>query len=355
MFDTIRMNLWMWKQQREAKRLFKRGAKPRKPLNVQSCSLYLRGDQIYVISRGSAEPGPWPSRDASPMFKIDRSAPPTELGDTVNEALAASQQPLEGRELEPKAELKFMGLRSWAALYREARLIHADIEDGALTLTLCEPSVGGGYHAGSWEPVKCSREPAALGAAVLAAFDQIPPPLGARKDIRVAKVKTKWAGGLNWLAIRTDNEESVVTALANNGIKVAICTETQANPASSVGVFSPMPGWTLAIGGGVLPDTEKDSLVPFLKAVSIPLGEVYWFANYRIVDYHAWAKVVNGDIVRGYAYLGESGEVSLNEGALTPEEEALGAEALEFPDDTVVFSLAKAWSVDSAIVIEAVS
>ena len=60
-------------------------------------------------------------------------------------------------------------------------------------------------------------------------------------------------------------------------------------------------------------------------------------------------------MIRAYAYPGELGAVSLNEGPMTPEEEALGEAALEFPDDTVALSLAKSWSVDSAIVIEAVS
>ncbi len=292
------------------------------------------------------------------MYKVERSKPPSEIGTAILNALIASQTSLEGRESPFKEHLKFIGVKSQAQLGREARLASVDgrDDDDFITIHAWEADIRGGYVGSeNVEDLKCTREPEHLGRSVLTLMDRIPEPRGSKKsNERVVTVKTKWKRGLAWLAVRTDDEQRVADVLADNGVKAAVCSEGKPNPPGSAGVYSPEPGWTLAIGGGVLPDAENDGFVAFLKAISIPLGEVYYFANYRIVEFHAWAKVVNGEIIRAFTWLGESGETHVNEGALTPEELAMGKDSLEFPDDEVVFQLAKAWSVDPAIVIESV-
>ena len=76
-----------------------------------------------------------------------------------------------------------------------------------------------------------------------------------------------------------------------------------------------------------------------------------------------WAKAVAGSLIRGYGYVGESGETFWDEGALTPEEVELGfaffdercpdaqtdsyweREDLDFADEMKVMDIARAWSV----------
>ncbi len=352
---------WLFGKRRERRRVEEWRKRMQK---LQSCSVYLKGSQLFVMSSGRKEwmPGEFKTVGARPLLKVDRADDAENVGNAILTALNAFKEPVIEREVDEKELYKFIGVKSWAQTCRETKQISVTGQDDESTVSLTgvdryigEKRVGGDFTPR--EPVKCPREPEELGRRALEFLDSIPEPRGARKgkQERVVKVKSNWRGGLAWLAVKTEDVQAVVNALIKQGIKAAIATEETPNPSGTVGVYSPEPGWTLAIGGGVLPDAQSDGFVAFLKAVSIPLGELYYFANYRIVEHHAWAKVVNGEIVRAFAHTGESGEISLDEGPLTPEEEALGPEALEFPDDEMVFHLAQKWSVDPAIVLESVS
>lgn len=135
-----------------------------------------------------------------------------------------------------------------------------------------------------------------------------------------------------WLAFRTDDPESVVKALlmketqqANwqSGIAAADHTGVYVTPA--------LDGWVLAVSPS-LPSLGSDD-ERWRRAVA-PMArhfpELQYFATHRIVEYHAWARFRDGELVRAYAYLGESGETLTDFGALTDEEAELG---LDFPSD----------------------
>ena len=130
-------------------------------------------------------------------------------------------------------------------------------------------------------------------------------------------------------------------------------------------VTPPVDGWTLITGfrlhrGG---DSPREEVIDPLLELSSKFGAALVFASHRVVDYHLWAKAVGGSLVRGYAYLGESGKTLWDEGPMTPEERALGfaffderspeAESesywergdLDFPTEMNVMDVARAWSV----------
>jgi hypothetical protein len=175
-----------------------------------------------------------------------------------------------------------------------------------------------------------------------------------------------------WLAIKSTDIEGITSALNLSSIEETNWTKglEEAYEASGKVFVSPaLDNWVLVIGIS-LPDAggsrRKDSMTPLLVKLSAKFGEVQYFATHRVVDYHAWAKVIDQNIVRAYAYLGESGSTLWNVGELTEEEKELGfsffdesseeaendeyweREDLSYPDEENVMDIAKKWSIDTS-------
>jgi len=100
--------------------------------------------------------------------------------------------------------------------------------------------------------------------------------------------------------------------------------------------------------------TVKEELV-LLGNAAAQLEEMTCFATQSVVDLHVWAKY-HGTLVRGYGWIGESGEIYLNKGEPTPEEISLGYtdfiqdtncdwETARFPDMENVHAMAAAWGL----------
>ncbi|WP_169744615.1 hypothetical protein [Paenibacillus stellifer] len=77
-----------------------------------------------------------------------------------------------------------------------------------------------------------------------------------------------------------------------------------------------------------MPDLEaeltSDPLSSPLKAItylSETFGEACYFGSHRIVDYYAWAKAKDGNISRGFGYLGETGSIILDQREVYAEEQ----------------------------------
>lgn len=175
-----------------------------------------------------------------------------------------------------------------------------------------------------------------------------------------------------WLAIKTENTDAVVNAIeltepqASNwesGLKVAYQGFT-----SYAFVTPPVDGWTFVVSAA-LPEVNKTgekkaAFESFVQRLGSQFDEVCYFGTHRVVEYHAWAKVQKGKIVRGYGYVGESGETLYDVGDKTKEEQALGfnffdersveakdekyfeREDLTFPDESDVMKIAGNWSID---------
>ncbi|MFC7482900.1 hypothetical protein ACFQX7_26965 [Luedemannella flava] len=71
-------------------------------------------------------------------------------------------------------------------------------------------------------------------------------------------------------------------------------------------------------------DATDPAFPDWLRHLSRQLGEVQFFANERVPDYHAWARSRDGEILRAYCFIGERGEIPLFLGEPTPDETELG-------------------------------
>jgi hypothetical protein len=160
-----------------------------------------------------------------------------------------------------------------------------------------------------------------------------------------------------WLAVRDGDAASVTSALDlrdlgpvpwRDGIDLAYLTDDR------LALTPPLPGaggsrWLLVTGRGLLrPDRGVDT-----GSLCATLGrEVQFFVTHRVLELHRWERAVDGALVRRFAYLGETGEVTAWSG--DPDATELGIGLPSTPDDgtTVLVSerdvmhVAGAWSVD---------
>jgi hypothetical protein len=160
-----------------------------------------------------------------------------------------------------------------------------------------------------------------------------------------------------WLAVRDGDQTAVADALGlrdlgpvswRNGIDLAYLTDDR------VALTPPLPGvgdtrWLLVAGRWLL------RAAPTLDVAHLSgtLGtEVQFFATYRVSELHRWQRAVDGELVRAFEYVGETGEVTEWRGDPDDAEAAIGlpralddeADVLVSEDD--VMRLAGAWSVD---------
>ncbi|WP_286256846.1 hypothetical protein [Streptomyces graminofaciens] len=129
----------------------------------------------------------------------------------------------------------------------------------------------------------------------------------------------------SWLAVPGGDSEQVADAL---GLLTRVTMDweagTQAAYRRGVFVASPVDGWTLAHGRVHLPVGVEDSgpsLLSWLRSLGQRLGDFQYFRTDRICEYHAWARVEAGQVVRAYCY---DGDVPLRLGEPTEIERQLG-------------------------------
>jgi hypothetical protein len=167
-----------------------------------------------------------------------------------------------------------------------------------------------------------------------------------------------------WLAVRSRNVYSVQAALGLHNVQPCTWLEGLAGD-EKLFIAPPVKGWVLIIGSG-LPDPADDVDVcfRFLTSLSQKLGHVQFFKANRVLGHHAWVRVENGRVVRGYAW---AGRTLWNQGTPTRAESEFGLKCFQYfesPDQTFeqseiaainvekVSSLADRWSLDPAHVDE---
>ncbi|MNC34695.1 hypothetical protein D3C75_831430 [compost metagenome] len=164
-----------------------------------------------------------------------------------------------------------------------------------------------------------------------------------------------------WFAIKTSDTEAVAAALHLTDQKRANWKTGLAGAEEGYYfVAPPVNGWTLVINS-LMPDLEaeltSDPLSSPLKAItylSEAFGEACYFGSHRIVDYYAWAKAKDGNISRGFGYLGETGSIILDQREVYAEEqkqnsgfdESASTNEISVPDEEDVISMAKEWTTD---------
>ena len=160
-----------------------------------------------------------------------------------------------------------------------------------------------------------------------------------------------------WLAIRGAAPEAVANALELQRVAVSNWQRgVRAAYEGRVFVTPAVGGWVL-VASTALPDTgdadRVDEATPWLRKLGKVFPEVQYFATHRVVELHAWARVVHGTFARKFAYLGEQGAVIWNDGPVTSVEQKLGLDFSapsedwqRFPDEDDVMAIARDWGID---------
>jgi hypothetical protein len=166
-----------------------------------------------------------------------------------------------------------------------------------------------------------------------------------------------------WLALDTTDTEAVAAALGLRGARAATWAEgIDAAYQTSVFVTPPLADWTLAVGTALFPPDRAEAFVkPLLERLSRQFGDAQYFCTHRDVELHLWARGRQGQLVRGYGWLGEKGLTLWDEGGPTKEERDLGFRFFDgrspafvqaqdqnvtLPNEAGVMQLASLWSID---------
>jgi hypothetical protein len=173
-----------------------------------------------------------------------------------------------------------------------------------------------------------------------------------------------------WLAVRSRDTQAVITALGvvdpqpsnwNSGIGTVYDEQLGE---SRVFISPPVNGWTFVVGLPLPYASGRgfvDKLTPLLLGLGRQFIEVQYFFTYPLIDHFAWARVINGRLVRHFA-IGDEG-VIVSKGKTSQEERALGLKLFELrgvrgrkgdaggelilhPTEDHVLRLAQRWSID---------
>jgi hypothetical protein len=173
-----------------------------------------------------------------------------------------------------------------------------------------------------------------------------------------------------WLAIRTRDTGAVIESLGLKQVEAANWSSglgtvyDQALGEMHVFVSPPVNGWTLVVSPSLPSPISRrfvDKNVPLLLALANRFVEIQYFASFSDIDFYAWARVIEGRMVRAFAINDEG--IVWNKGKPTKEERAMGLKLFEvrgvkgrrgeagdeivlYPTETHMMQLAMKWSLD---------
>ena len=115
-----------------------------------------------------------------------------------------------------------------------------------------------------------------------------------------------------WLAVKTSDSKKLTDLLHIK--KITPCNWKYGIEGAynkSIFVTPPVDGWILVCGNS-LPagdsDNGIDEIKEILKTLSKEFKEAQYFCTHRVVEFHCWMKAIDGNVIRVYSFLGESGE-----------------------------------------------
>lgn len=175
---------------------------------------------------------------------------------------------------------------------------------------------------------------------------------------------------MSWLAIRTRDTARVIEVLDlvepkpcnwRSGIGTIYDDHLGEN---HVFVSPPVNGWTFVVGLSLpypVGRTFVDKCTPMLMDLGEQFIEVQYFFTYPLIDFFAWARIIDGKLVRAFA-IGDEG-VLWNKGKPCKDEKSLGLKLFElrgvrgrkgdaggelilYPTEEHVMRLASRWSLD---------
>ena len=175
---------------------------------------------------------------------------------------------------------------------------------------------------------------------------------------------------MTWLAIRTRDTGAVIEALQLSSPQVANWSTGLGSVydrelgEAHVFISPAINGWTFVAGLPLPAPVSRrflDKCTPLLLDLGQTFVEVQYFSSMPSIDYFAWARMIEGRVVRAFA-IGDEG-VIWNKGRPTKEEKAMGLKLFEFrgvrgrrgdvggemvmyPTEDHLMELAAKWSLD---------
>lgn len=173
-----------------------------------------------------------------------------------------------------------------------------------------------------------------------------------------------------WLAIRSNDMAEVAAVLGLDAVE-------SANWRTGIGTVydeqlgqgriyltPPVNGWTFVVGQALPQPLGRgfaDKCTPLLLDLAGHFPDAQYFACYPALDYFAWARVLDGKLVRAFA-IGDEG-IIWNKGRASREERGLGLKMAEvkgvksrkadvgppmpiYPTEAQLMHLASCWSLD---------
>lgn len=175
---------------------------------------------------------------------------------------------------------------------------------------------------------------------------------------------------MSWLAIRSRDTARIVETLglahpepANWQTGVGVVYDRELGD-QRIFVTPPVQGWSFVVGLSIpqpLGPGFVDKLLPLLATLGDTFIEVQYYCTHTALDFHAWARVLDGRTIRAFGISDEG--VVLSVGKPTKEEKALGLRLYELrgvkgrrgdaggelilhPTEEHVMRLAARWSLD---------
>ena len=175
---------------------------------------------------------------------------------------------------------------------------------------------------------------------------------------------------MSWLAVRTRDTAQLLKALEATQFARTTWADGIAEiyderpPSRRIFVSPPVGEWSL-VAGLTLPHplgpAFVDKCTPLVTRLSETFGEAQYFFTFPLLDFFAWARAKDGELVRAFA-CGDEGVV-WNRGRLTAEERDLslrffelrgidnrqgdlGGDMQMMPTEAQVLELAGRWSID---------
>ena len=164
---------------------------------------------------------------------------------------------------------------------------------------------------------------------------------------------------IGWYAIKNETTLSVIEKMKLKVVK-------ESNWEDGINLVSEHLQYTFItpiVDGYVLVvNIVSDDEHNLVKKHALLFDELQYFGTHHVVEYNVWAKFLNGKVIRGYCFIGESNEIKWNEGEITTEEKNLGFDKFPANSDTLsaddfdyenlpneedVLNIAKAWGVDT--------
>lgn len=177
-----------------------------------------------------------------------------------------------------------------------------------------------------------------------------------------------------WFAVKTNNTDLLVKTLGLQNLSQANWhsgIECAYGDSNYVYITPPIGKWKLIVGTSLnFGDSDEgiEEVTQILNKLSKVFGEAQFFGTHRVVEFHCWAKSVDGELKRYYSYLGERGEnlkvygeISEIENSINlintfseraKDEFYLDDESLVFPSEELVMKIAGDWSVNPSLLEE---